>query len=301
MHSNGFSQPPPSMKSSVNQHNDVVNIFMSCNDAFLFGCCSTLTAIRKQTSHRIHLYFAGDVKDREKIQSLVDIFTPLENEISAFASILSSLKRPANISVEAIYRCVVPFIIHEKRLLWLDSDTIPLMDISDLYFSDLNEKSIGVARREKIETILGKKVNNYFNSGVILFDLETIQSKYTLEDMLALITTHHNELRWYDQDVLNYFFADDKALLSPLYNYQIFNRIVDRKSTNVVTGATILHFWGRVKPWQLKYFSFINKGFFWKFGREVTGMKKYLAINILNYLLWPVYALKRVILGVGAE
>ncbi|MGN0544685.1 MAG: glycosyltransferase family 8 protein [Acutalibacteraceae bacterium] len=163
-------------------------------------------------------------------------------------------------SVEIYFRLVAPFILPDsvQRILWIDADVIVKKDISELYYLPMKNAAIGVIRDMGGEYLVSEccerlQLNSlYFNSGVILFNLDTIRAHWTKESFLEQIRDISGEKLIYpDQDMLNLIFEKDKLILPDIWNYQI--RSWSDITLDVIENVAIIHFVGQIKPWDINY------------------------------------------------
>ena len=110
-----------------------------------------------------------------------------------------------------------------------------------------------------------KDWRRFFNSGVLLMDLDRLRSERLWAALTRLIDERGEQLVWPDQDALNLLFADRWTPLHPRYNamnslwnwtdwaHDVFGPEQVREAT---TRPAILHFEGPSlnKPWH--YLSF---------------------------------------------
>jgi lipopolysaccharide biosynthesis glycosyltransferase len=137
--------------------------------------------------------------------------------------------------------------IHElpDKLLYLDVDTIVLKDLNGLFDLNLGGASLGAVH----DSMRGKE---YFNSGVILFNLKKIIEEKSFEQARNYLFSH--KLMMPDQDTLNRIYKNDKVLLSRIYNEQrdIKKDTVIRhycQSIHIVPYFHII----KAKPWEDRF------------------------------------------------
>lgn len=103
--------------------------------------------------------------------------------------------------------------------------------------------------------------SSYFNTGVLLMNLEAIRSTVERQAILDYIVKNRNLLILPDQDVLNGLYAD-RVLAVPdeVYNYDArYSMLYQARSGNqwdldwVIAHTVFLHFAGRDKPWKASY------------------------------------------------
>ena len=110
-----------------------------------------------------------------------------------------------------------------KRVIYLDSDTIVDGSLIPLVNQDLHKKSIGMVPesiRDDYKLMIGmSSESDYYNSGVILFDVD----KWIANGYPAKLADHILNVRSSyigDQDFLNIVCEGDIARLPVIYNYQ---------------------------------------------------------------------------------
>lgn len=138
-------------------------------------------------------------------------------------------------SQAALYRLlamhVLPKDVH--RLIYLDSDTIVHCDIHDLWMEEVGENGFAAVPEYKM---LGGHVGNtskylcddglvdekaYFNSGVLLIDMEAYRQHPDLLKEGMVFLSEHPSYQCFDQDILNYVFAGQSHPLNERYNMAV--------------------------------------------------------------------------------
>lgn len=167
-------------------------------------------------------------------------------------------------SIEAYYRILIPWLLPPEmdRVLWLDSDIIICGDISSFYHMDLNghclaacedERYISAKTRGRDNDRLGiDRSHRYFNSGVLLMDLERIRKNYNQEDIRILAERIKDRLVFPDQDILNCLFQKNVFYA----DYLLFNceaKSMEYLAEEQKSNVRILHYYGGNKPWDLRY------------------------------------------------
>lgn len=146
-------------------------------------------------------------------------------------------------SVETNYRL---FLLSElfalyDRVLYLDCDIVVIGDVSELYYCELHGNMAGAVKGVSLrylvfsksamfvnnvpynatnyaEKYLGlKDVKEYFNAGVILFDLKCCRERVSFEEVLSVL--HEKEYCLNDQDVLNIIMDGNVESLDCKWNY----------------------------------------------------------------------------------
>lgn len=192
--------------------------------------------------------------------------------------------------VSTYYRLKLPILCPNiNRIIFLDSDTIVLKDLTELYTLNFENNYI-LGRLDALSDeldSLGIKINNYINGGVLLMDLHNLR-KYNYVDKFQEYINLHNNVKYlnhHDQTLMNYVCHDKIGILKPKFHMWPFEnkseilRINDRfrikyNLTEFIRdyyNPFIVHFPGNAKK-TLKITKYLKK---WK---EYTE----LALNLTN-------------------
>lgn len=205
-------------------------------------------------------------------------------------------------SVEIYFRLFMPYLLtHYSKAIYLDCDLIVLKDVAELWEINISSYLVGAIRdigvllhyytKGKIyidksyfiNTLVGVNPDHYFNSGVLLMNLEKFRQTYKLEEVLHL--TMKEKWHFPDQDVLNILCADNAKLLSSEWN-TVPETPGDRKVDNILAcipepyasdyvnarkKPSIVHYALREKPWL--YTCSLDPelfNYFWDFASETS-------------------------------
>ncbi len=176
---------------------------------------------------------------------------------------------------EMYYRLLAPQLLPEtvKRILYLDPDILVINPLRPLWETDLQGNLFAAAAHtRKVE--LANSINKlrlgteqaYFNSGVLLMDLDACRQQTDPKTLFRFIEVHQKELLLPDQDVLNALYGRHILQVEDaLWNYDARNFSSYLLRSNgvydlqwVMEHTAILHFCGKSKPW--------NRNYFYRFG-----------------------------------
>lgn len=134
-------------------------------------------------------------------------------------------------------------IIKERRFIYLDCDVIVNGSLRELFELEFNENYIAMVKDVDSAIIDSLKIKfdieNYYNSGVVLFNKSTaIDNK--IIDVLDFLKENANNLKYPDQDALNFIFSKHIHPLDISYNYML-----KEKSH---TEPKVIHY-AHFKPW----------------------------------------------------
>lgn len=188
-----------------------------------------------------------------------------------------------HISRAAYFRLDIARILPEtvKRVIYVDVDLVFFKDIQELWDTDLKNLPLAAVAdlgilssdrmmEQKQNTIGVTRADGYFNSGVMLLNLELWRKNNYSEKLLELAVKY--KLRHHDQDVLNKLFKKQwyglelKWNVIPpvfkLYFKLLFHSAYRRKAIEARKNMAVMHFAGRIKPWYFPEQTAFNKEYY---------------------------------------
>ena len=155
------------------------------------------------------------------------------------------------------YRLFFPFLVpaEVERLLYIDVDTLVVGGLAELFNVNLNGKPVGAV----IDTDMPARIDlgiasveDYFNSGVLLIDIEKWKAQKITEQAFKIINEEPERIKGYpDQDALNMALRDNWYKLEHKYNLMrlyVPNEVPKRQFANFLKDQKIIHYNGK-KPW----------------------------------------------------
>lgn len=129
--------------------------------------------------------------------------------------------------------CLAGIFQDEKKMLWLDIDTIINDDITDLFEMNMD----GYFYAGVMEPKKSNGVFQYINSGVLMCNLDHLRMWQKEIEMIAFL--NYYPLTWPGQDVINIFCQGRIKLFSSDYNYNAFS---------IHTNTPKIYHFAAVKP-----------------------------------------------------
>lgn len=168
------------------------------------------------------------------------------------------------------YRLFIPELYSEyDKAVYIDSDTICLADIADLYNVDMEDNLIaGVSDgavqsieifQDYVEKVVGvSDYNNYFNAGVIVMNLKELRKYKFKEKFIYLLEKVRYEVAQ-DQDYLNRLCKGRVKIIDYAWNRM---PIMGNRDGEI----NIIHYNLGSKPW---YFDdILYQEYFWKYAEK---------------------------------
>lgn len=193
-------------------------------------------------------------------------FHPIRMDGDLFENAPVSSRYPT----EMYYRLLASRLLPQElnRIIYLDPDILVINPLRPLWETNMSGWLFGAAAHTG-KTELANDVNrlrlgvehDYYNSGVLLMDLELGREEIIPEEIFRYVEEHRMELLLPDQDLLNAMFGErifplDDAVWN--YDARNYNNYVMRSSGKynvkwVMENTAILHFCGKTKPWKPGY------------------------------------------------
>lgn len=278
-----------------------VAIALAANDYFAPYLATTLASILANASPK-HNYdlilLSGDMLPGNK-QILRQMVADKPNFSIRFlnpASLLHGyhLSVRGHFSIETYYRLVLPQMLPDyEKILYLDSDMVVEADVADLYQEDISGYLLAATRdadtaglyngfepdkKEYMDKVLQfKRPYEYFQAGVILFNLEAFRKAYTTEEILKFAAKEQWQLL--DQDVLNKLCEDRVKYIDMSWNVMVdfghirINNIIrlapqwlNRMYMEAREHPKVIHYAGPEKPWLFPEMDMGRE--FWKYAKQ---------------------------------
>lgn len=285
-------------KETTNKH----KIFLSSDDNYfthLFVTISSVLDNCSDTSKIEFFVFDGGIKEKNKVR--LDNYVRERKSTTQFIQVNSEKYKNRKVwghfSTAIYYRLEIPQVEKKDKVVYLDCDLVVLEDILKLFEFDLNGKTLGAVYD------YGLRSSGQLNSGVLLIDCEKWNKKKYSSKIMHSFDKWGNNLKWLDQDILNYVFKEDIMFLPLEWNFQrsIFDltlkqmKLSKKEYDNLILNPKIVHYVGRIKPWNYKY-CFPDKKYYLKWGGDKLGKINYAEKSfyslLYRWLRWISYKFK---------
>ena len=193
------------------------------------------------------------------------------------------------------YRLFIPDIVKGDKALYLDVDIVVNNRIDDLYNTEISNTFLGAVDNPGInyknKDLEMEDSAGYFNSGVMLINLEYWRTNKVKEKVIEFVGRKPEVIDFVDQDGLNSVINGNWLELHPKYNmHTVFlgaEYVSDSIIKEAINDPVIIHYTGSSKPWHLGD-THPYKHLYWKYLR-MTPYKyvlpsKPLSILSLNFL-----------------
>ncbi|MEH0833145.1 lipopolysaccharide 3-alpha-galactosyltransferase [Pectobacterium cacticida] len=271
--------------SSSHHSKDALNIAFGTDKNFLFGCAISITSVLlKNPNQALAFHIFTDTLDSENCNRFKSLAKQYNTSITLYVvncDWLKSLPNTKNWSYAIYFRFIAIDYFHHyiDRIIYLDSDIVCNGSLQEL--SELNLKDYIIAAVAEGESLWWEKCakrlavskikNGYFNSGVLLINLENWhRNNITTKTMMMLIDKDiTNRISYPDQDILNMllpehiFFLDNKYNTQFSINYELKCKRGETYPHPINDKTVFIHYIGPTKPWH-EWAIYPSSGYFYE-------------------------------------
>lgn len=275
---------------------ETMNILLVTNKRYLFAtqvCIESILSLNKNVNIFI-MHSELEPREVKRMDSVAKRHPSAHiNYIKIDNSNIKTTKVSDTMPVEIYYRLLVAELLPQNldRCLYLDTDTITLKKLDDLYYRPFYGNYIlacedpGMKTYKDRSTVYAKigfsDQDLYFNSGVILYNLKAIRKDFKKFYFLDYLNNNEDHITFHDQDVLNVIFKGKVQFIDSMYNCRTY--LYKRCYAKYIReSATIIHY--GEKPWN-RDFCGICGWEFWKNAYSIGFRKRF----YLHYLTRPYY------------
>jgi len=205
-------------------------------------------------------------KSKDKIRNSLEKFRNFSMDFIDMSRFnLERFPNMRHYTVNMFSRYFIPELLPEKKkVLYLDVDIIAKGDISELYEQELGEYCLGAILEDFYKDNYQRLKNeiypeykggsNYFNSGVLLMDIQKLLDGKYVEMLVDTTLKYADLLSCPDQDVFNIVFENNFKILDYRFNIQIdhiglLERLSLESAMQAKTNPVLIHYTSK-KPWK---------------------------------------------------
>lgn len=249
-----------------------MHIACAADSKFLPHCAAMLYSLlrsQKADTVTVHFLHDGDVPEQSlsRLNDLVQSNAGVLNLVPVSDRWREACPGNRRFGQVAWYRVLLPELLPEiDRTLYLDADTIVRHQLDELWNSPLDGCVVGAVANPLYPFMnpgfldeLGVLPEQYFNSGMLLFDMDAWRNEGLTRKVLERAATQRNQ-EWPDQNALNFVLKKQWKPLHPKWNSQ--NTIFDLHASQLPflseeiqqarRDPAVLHFIGPYKPWHYR-------------------------------------------------
>lgn len=204
-------------------------------------------------NHDKFIYVAGRYNQLVKFYNVEEL---CPDKISEMVNLIP-LAKTSRLSVAALYRLLIPQILSPdiEKAIYLDADIIVNMNINEFWQVELGYSPLAAADEVRVDSFIHPAsaannylvtsglvgYNDYFNSGVLLMNLDVLRDKEEIIMRGVKFVGEHPQLQYLDQEVLNYLFSKNYLKLDEKFNFFVREA---RSRREMESARKIYHFAG---------------------------------------------------------
>ncbi len=254
-----------------------IPIFFACDEGFVKYTMVSMKSIMENAdrSRKYHIYILH-MGITEATQAKVLAMADEEFTID-FVDVTDKMKSIADklpirdyYSNTTYFRLFIPDMFPQyRKALYIDSDTIVVGNIAELYDHKLGKLYAGVCPDrvvaqtdilgDYVEKVLGVKRTRYFNAGVMLMNCSQFRENHLLDEFLEMLHVYLFVVAQ-DQDYLNLICKNQVLYMEPKWNAQVFGELACPEEE-----VGLFHFNMAAKPWHYEDCRLAE--YFWKYAK----------------------------------
>lgn len=246
-----------------------MNIAIAFSPNWAYYVWIEMYSILKNTKNTIKFYLLSDNLSEEEIEEFTKLCKHFNKKNSVkYLNILDMYNEllPSGVNVDnrfskyTLYRLLLPYLVKDDRLLYLDADIIVNNNIDDFYNIDFGDSLIaGIAdtgldqyynRANYMKSIGLNADATYINAGVTLMNMKKIKELKLTDKWVQM--ANEKLCPNHDQDILNITCKGRIKLVDFKYNVSLSTGLNIQEK-----DVAIMHFAG-VKPWNLEHVPFYS-------------------------------------------
>lgn len=272
--------------------NKVIPVFYACDDNFVKYTVVSLQSMKEHASrdqkyciHVLHTNISKEMQDVMYAMQDEQFQIRFDDVTDYLKSISDKLPLRDYYSKTTYFRLFIAEMFPEyEKAIYIDSDTVVLGDIADLYAYDLGDNYVGAAREQAmvqtdvygtyVEKVLGIDRNTYFNAGLLVINCEQFRKQCVLDQFIELLHVY-NFVVTQDEDYLNLICKGQVFWLPQQWNTEVFGNI-DYPEESIC----VLHYIMVSKPWHYK--DCRMGAYFWEYAKKTVCYEEILEV-LENY------------------
>lgn len=254
-----------------------IPIFFACDEGFVKYTMVSMKSIMENAdrSRKYHIYILHmgiTEATQAKVLAMADEEFAIDfvDVTDKMRSIADKLPIRDYYSNTTYFRLFIPDMFPQyRKALYIDSDTIVVGNVAELYDHKLGKLYAGVCPDrvvaqtdilgDYVEKVLGVKRARYFNAGVMLMNCSQFRENHLLDEFLEMLHIYLFVVAQ-DQDYLNLICKNQVIYMEPKWNAQVFGELACPEEE-----VGLFHFNMAAKPWHYEDCRLAE--YFWKYAK----------------------------------
>lgn len=261
-------------------NSNIIPIFFACDNGFVKYTIVSLKSLMmnadRDRQYNIHILNTGIDDDKKQVvlDMADDVFHIYFNDVTEYLKELEKrLPLRDYYSYTTYYRLFLAEMFPEyEKALYIDSDTVVLGDISELFDYDIGDNYVGASCDPVVsqadifgnyaEQVLDIDRNHYFNAGVLVLNINQFREQDILGQFVELLHAYTFVVAQ-DQDYLNIICKNHVYWIDPKWNSETFGKLACDEE-----DICLIHYNLAAKPWHYEDCKLAK--YFWQYAKETT-------------------------------
>ncbi len=267
---------------------NTIPVFFSSDDNYLPFLAVSIRSLIDNISpeRKCHIHILNTGLNDASVRRVLDMATShvkisLVDVSREIAPLAEKLDLRDYYTISIYFRLFIASLFPQyHRAIYLDADITINGDISELYEMPLGNHLVGAIQDAVIASCplyqryasdgVGVPFQRYFNSGVMLMNLDQFRVQQIEKKFVYLLNTYHFDTVCPDQDYLNVLCRDQVLYLDKGWN----KMAIDDSYEGV---PNLIHYNNFFKPWQIDNVCY--KDYFWIYAERTSFYEEILAIR----------------------
>lgn len=239
---------------------DEIKVVFCFDKNYIKYAKTAIKSLLKNKTRDVFIYMivsGAKEEDLIDIDHLINAFDTKYKVFYADYSSLSFCKPMEHLKMPTYLRLLIPSLIPEKKIIYLDCDIYINYDLGEFFDLDIQDNIVGCVADTYSPGIFQKlglknKDKCYFNAGILRWDLDKVDRDNFIEHCKYTYIKYEPALIFGDQCLLNIIYDQKKFIVSREWNEQVIvhNAYYPTLEFFIEQKRKIIHFCGPVKPWE---------------------------------------------------
>lgn len=287
-----------------------MNIVCVTDNNYVQHCGVMLTSLfENNKGEEIHIYLLTEGLSEASKKSIENIIFNYNGYFHYYIIDKSyfekcPIRKGDHVNIAAYYRLVISSVLPLEitNVLYLDCDLIIRKTLKEIFDINLKNKALAAVnelsacRHDSFVRLQYDSSYGYFNSGVLLVNLEYWRKNNIENKLFNYINMYHDRIVFHDQDILNAVLYNQWLPLSPKWNmiepfYYASIEPTNIEINSLLKAPSILHYTWKRKPWHITCTHPLKKDYF-KY-LKLTEWKSYRCP--FDFIPWSKLLVKRIL------
>lgn len=258
----------------------IIPIFYTINDEYAKYVATSIKSLLSNASPNYHynihvIYEDISPKNKAILESLATenstiILDLMAEDLKMIDDSIGNRLRADIFTLTIYFRIFIPLLYPQyDKCIYIDSDTVVVQDISQLFFEDIGDNYFGcVIDKSTIdneilanyfEQVVGIPRDKYINSGMLLLNSQKLREKHFEQKFLYLFNKYHFDVIAPDQDYINSMCYGHIKYLNDKYD------AMPNPNSPEQSNPVIVHYNLFQKPWHYDHVQY--EDYFWHYAQ----------------------------------